>query len=115
VAGRGQRTCPWRRWAIADRSLGVIREGSELRSAAAGLSESDDGEAEQPASLMALLLCEAALRRAESRGGHFRSDFPETAPEWRVRQVVSTRGWARLPVPDRTHPAERLSCRWARE
>jgi L-aspartate oxidase len=45
------------------------------------------------------LLAQAALRRRESRGGHFRSDFPETRPGWRVRQAVSSQGWAKLPVP----------------
>ncbi|WP_322796173.1 L-aspartate oxidase [Tepidiforma sp.] len=38
--------------------------------------------------LMASLMLEAALRRTESRGGHYRSDYPETDDrQWRRRQV----------------------------
>ncbi len=85
---------------LADRFLGVIRTGSELETVAAKLQGSGTiGSGDRPATLVATLLAEAALRRRESRGGHYRSDFPETRPEWRVRQVVSTRGWVRLPVP----------------
>jgi L-aspartate oxidase len=86
---------------LADRFLGVIRTGSELDAVAAKLQGSraagDGGD--RPATLVATLLAEAALRRRESRGGHYRSDFPDTLPEWRVRQAVSTGGWIRVPVP----------------
>jgi L-aspartate oxidase len=85
---------------LADRFLGVIRTGSELETVAAKLQGSGTiGSGDRPATLVATLLAEAAFRRRESRGGHYRSDFPETRLEWRVRQVVSTRGWVRLPVP----------------
>jgi L-aspartate oxidase len=36
---------------------------------------------------LATLVTEAALWREESRGGHFRSDFPEQREEWRVHSV----------------------------
>jgi L-aspartate oxidase len=36
------------------------------------------------------LVVEAALTREESRGAHFRSDFPKTLPEWR-RHIIFTR------------------------
>lgn len=35
------------------------------------------------------LITRSALYREESRGSHFRSDFPETRPEWRRRIVVA--------------------------
>jgi L-aspartate oxidase len=36
---------------------------------------------------LALLVTRAALWREESRGGHFRSDFPEPRDEWRVHSI----------------------------
>ena len=38
--------------------------------------------------LVGSLMAEAAWLRTESRGAHFRSDFPTTAPEWRRRIVL---------------------------
>ena len=76
--------------------------GPELEAVATKLEGSEDPAGDRAATLVALLLAQAALRRRESRGGHFRSDFPETRPEWRFRRAVSSRGWARLPVPSET-------------
>lgn len=42
----------------------------------------------QNMSLLARVLVALALRRQESRGAHWRTDFPEPRPEWCVRQVV---------------------------
>lgn len=36
----------------------------------------------------ATLVAEASLLRKESRGGHFRSDFPKTRRKWRDQQIV---------------------------
>jgi L-aspartate oxidase len=35
----------------------------------------------------ARLIAEAALLRRESRGGHFRADFPNTKRSWRGRHI----------------------------
>ena len=39
--------------------------------------------------LLGRLMVESALLRQESRGSHFREDFPETSPEW-ARHIVLT-------------------------
>ena len=41
----------------------------------------------------ARLMVEAALFREESRGAHYRTDFPKPSPEWQKRIVfVETKG-----------------------
>ncbi|MGH2555715.1 MAG: L-aspartate oxidase [Actinomycetota bacterium] len=84
--------------ALADGALGVIRNGSDLEATAGKLAGADQPDGHPAATLTAWLVARAALRREESRGGHYRSDFPEPRPEWRLRQKVSVEGWARLPV-----------------
>jgi L-aspartate oxidase len=37
---------------------------------------------------LALLVVMAALRRSESRGGHFRADYPEPDPKQAMRALV---------------------------
>ena len=37
----------------------------------------------------AKLIAAAALMRTESRGGHYRSDFPEPDPAWRHRTFIT--------------------------
>lgn len=38
--------------------------------------------------LLGRLMVEAALLRKESRGSHFREDFPDTAPDWQTHVVL---------------------------
>lgn len=41
-----------------------------------------------------LLILNSAVFRTESRGGHYRSDYPETSPDWQVHTMVQGDGAA---------------------
>jgi len=62
---------------ILSRAAGVVRERDALETSVAALLPlaGSDKPVADPA-LVALMISVAALRRRESRGGHFRSDFP---------------------------------------
>lgn len=62
---------------IVSRSLGIVRDGESLRNAAATLLPlAAGGDPGSDPAMVALMIAVAALRREESRGAHFRSDFP---------------------------------------
>ena len=78
------------------RDVGIVRTGAGLRVAAVQLAqwmawmpEPHDRDSHD---LHAILVCarlaaEAALRREESRGAHYREDFPEPVEAWRRHLV----------------------------
>lgn len=42
---------------------------------------------------VAYLVLKSALFRQESRGGHFRSDYPQSRPEWQVHTLIQGEEW----------------------
>ena len=62
---------------------GVIRTGPGLTNLIATLDQLDAGRVPALPSVAARLIAGAALDRRESRGGHYRADFPEPAAEAR--------------------------------
>lgn len=65
---------------ILSRHLGVMRDGTGLRQAIAALLPLiRDGSAAADPALTGLMIAVSALSREESRGGHYRSDFPLTS------------------------------------
>jgi L-aspartate oxidase len=64
--------------------VGVIRDADGLKYALAEIARIERGNAPIPhlrnMATVTLLVTAAALRRTESRGGHYRSDFPNSDP-----------------------------------
>jgi L-aspartate oxidase len=76
--------------------VGIVRDGGSLSQAKAllaawqaTLTTPSDRPSHELSSLLtcARLMTEAALLRAESRGAHYRADFPEPREEW-LRHIV---------------------------
>jgi L-aspartate oxidase len=70
--------------------VGIIRDGESLRRAIAEfeqISKSNLSTSSNKFVTLAKLVAKAALWREESRGGHYRSDFPETRDEWQFHSI----------------------------
>jgi L-aspartate oxidase len=86
--------------ALMWKQVGIVRDGETLSRAKAALSAwhaalrpPTDRPSHELADLVVCgrLATEAALIREESRGAHYRSDFPQPRDEWR-RHIVFRRG-----------------------
>ncbi|MBE9038734.1 L-aspartate oxidase [aff. Roholtiella sp. LEGE 12411] len=44
------------------------------------------------------LILKSAAFRTESRGGHYRLDYPQTNPDWQVHTLVQTNHWWKSPL-----------------
>jgi L-aspartate oxidase len=87
--------------------VSITRDGAGLEAAEATLRRWLGGYHPRPtrpsvelanALLVGWQMTRAALRRRESRGAHYRDDFPQTLPSWRRRLVV------RLEAPQPLRP-----------
>jgi L-aspartate oxidase len=47
---------------------------------------------------IAYLILKSAAFRTESRGGHYRSDYPQTSPSWQVHTLVKGEKWQSTPL-----------------
>jgi len=71
---------------------GISRTAKGLRTATVELAEIEErlpqGATEELNLVQtAQLIVEGAMRRKESRGGHYRSDFPRAKSTWRGRHI----------------------------
>ena len=70
--------------------VGILRDRDSLERAVKEFSQISSarlGSSSRKFVTLAALVTKAALWREESRGAHFRTDFPETLEEWRVHSI----------------------------
>ncbi|MGC8627937.1 MAG: L-aspartate oxidase [Acidimicrobiales bacterium] len=83
---------------------GVMRQGAHLQELAERLAHwpvqagSQEGWELANMVLVGRLVVALASRRCESRGAHWRLDYPTSHPDWRVRQVIERLGEEELGV-----------------
>jgi L-aspartate oxidase len=85
--------------------VGVIRERTGLGEALAtiaGLEKRTRTQRFRNMLATAKLVAAAALARTESRGGHYRSDFPNSDPAWQHRTFTTLADAERIAAPDRS-------------
>lgn len=79
---------------IMSAEVGVIRDGTGMRRAIKTIVEIERKNKQIPFGNMlatAKLIATAALLRQESRGGHFRTDFPDQVDSWKHRTFITMR------------------------
>ena len=97
--------------------VGLVRDGAGLAAAVGELERlaaAHPRVAGEARNLLAVgrLVAEAARERRESRGGHYRSDYPESDPAWQRRLFLTAApdGSARFePAPAETPEAPELA------
>jgi L-aspartate oxidase len=90
LTGAGSAASPDLVRPIVSHAAGVVRERDALEAAVRTLLPlaASTGPAPDPG-LVGLMICVAALRRCESRGGHFRIDFPRRDPAQARRRALT--------------------------
>ena len=75
----------------------VVRDATGLTRLLSLIERLESEAAGSPALTTARLIAASALARAESRGGHFRTDYPDADPAQAQRSRLTL---AHLPVPE---------------
>lgn len=93
--------------ALASANLGIIRRKEDLLNAQRHLAPATPATPVhlsrhylelQNMRLLVRLMLDAALARQESRGSHYRADYPDPDPAWTKRIVLSSAGLSLLPA-----------------
>jgi L-aspartate oxidase len=74
---------------LAWRDCGIIRDGAGLKEACARLEAVGPTEEARNVHAVALAIARCALAREESRGAHFRTDFPEAREKFALHSIAS--------------------------
>ncbi|MCP5109640.1 MAG: FAD-binding protein, partial [bacterium] len=86
---------------LATEHCGILRHGDSLRQALGELSAKSMRGSDEPRRhlhelrslhILATLIAQCALAREESRGGHYRTDFPEKSPAFERHSVIRRTG-----------------------
>ena len=70
--------------------VGILRDKDSLQRALKEFGQIESGTLSRSSRnfvTLAMLVATAALWREESRGGHYRNDFPEQREEWRIHSI----------------------------
>ncbi len=107
---------------LMSKSLGLVRDAEALRQAQEAIQvwmEELGMDLDTPALIYAnhaltreglevwnlltlgALTVQSALYRTESRGAHFRKDFPQPDPSWIAHSGISKNGWLKIPLASR--------------
>ena len=84
--------------ALMDRHVGVVRDAEGLTTALTGLDAIRRDQSDSLVVTAARLVVQAALEREESRGGHYRADFPQTSDVALHTRLRHANTAARQPV-----------------
>ncbi len=78
----------WEHCGILRDAAGLKAACTQLESASGEAAESPDGAEVANMREVALLIARSALAREESRGAHFRTDFPQKRAEFERHSIV---------------------------
>jgi L-aspartate oxidase len=92
----------WEKVGLTRTADGLTDARERLDGWVAALGSGDRRESRELANLALIgrLMAEAALRREESRGAHYRADFRATDPRWRRRIVIQVVGQVGSPLEE---------------